>query len=209
MHLTCEQGAEDYSVLECRFWSHGFVALLGNNSLVSVTNYSEPRPRLLAPLPNGEVSSWTLIPPSDSSPAGAVEVLVALGKTIYVVDEADAEDRQLDAGPFKHVAVSPNGRSVSLYTEDGKVWIVSSDFQSRLGDYDSKVKTVPKDLMWVGNDAVALAWEDEVHLIGPNGEAAKYFYDGWICLMPDFDGIRLFTNDVCEFLQKVPGKSRS
>jgi hypothetical protein len=191
--------------VECRFWSHGFVALLGNNTLVSVSNYSEPRPRVLASLPNEPISSWALIPPSDSSPAGAVEVLVAIGKTIVVIDEADAEDRHLDAGPFKHVAVSPNGKSVSLYTEDGKVWVVSSDFQSRLGEYDSKVKTVPKDLMWVGNDAVALAWEDEVHLIGPHGEATKYFYDGWVCLIPDIDGIRLFTNDVCEFLQKVPG----
>lgn len=34
----------------------------------------------------------------------------------------------------------------------------------------------------------------------------RYFYDGWVHLLADIDGVRLITNDVCEFLQKVPGK---
>lgn len=33
----------------------------------------------------------------------------------------------------------------------------------------------------------------------------RYYYDDWIHLLPDVDGVRLLTNDVCEFLQKVPG----
>ena len=33
----------------------------------------------------------------------------------------------------------------------------------------------------------------------------RYYYDGWVHLLPDIDGIRIFTNDVCEFLQRVPG----
>jgi len=32
----------------------------------------------------------------------------------------------------------------------------------------------------------------------------RYFYDGWVHLIADYDGIRILTNDVCEFLQKVP-----
>jgi hypothetical protein len=93
---------------------------------------------------------------------------------------------------------------MALYTGDGKVWIISTDFQQRLGEYDSKVKTLAKDMQWCGNDAVALAWEDEVHLISTSGHATKYYYDGWVHLLPDCDGLRLFTNDVCEFLQRVP-----
>ena len=34
----------------------------------------------------------------------------------------------------------------------------------------------------------------------------RYYYDGWVHLLPDIDGVRIITNDVCEFLQKVPGK---
>lgn len=33
----------------------------------------------------------------------------------------------------------------------------------------------------------------------------RYYYDGWVHLVPDVDGIRIFTNEMCEFLQRVPG----
>ena len=34
----------------------------------------------------------------------------------------------------------------------------------------------------------------------------RYFYDGCVHLIADVDGVRIVTNDVCEFLQKVPGE---
>lgn len=190
-------------MVACRFWTAGFVALLGNNHLVAVSNYDEPRPKLLAVPPEEPVASWAIIPPAESL-SRSVEVLLAIGQSIFVVDATDCEDRGLDRGPFQHVSVSANGKFVALYTEDGKVWVVSSDFQNRLSEYDSKVKTIPRDMQWSGNNAVVLAWEDEVHLVGPSGSASKYFYDGWVQLIPDCDGMRIFTNDLCEFLQRVP-----
>ncbi|KAL8648415.1 MAG: hypothetical protein Q9226_006002 [Calogaya cf. arnoldii] len=196
-------GAEQLKVKACRFWSSGFVAILSNNHLVAVTHYIEPRPKLLAVPPEDEVHSWTVIPPVYTL-SRSVEVLLAIGQTIYVVDASETEDRVLPNGPFKHVSVSPNGLYVTLYTEDGMVWVITSDFQNKIGEYESKTKTPPKDVQWCGNDAVMLAWEDEVHLIGPKGASLRYYFDGWVHLLPDVDGVRLITNDVCEFLQKVP-----
>ncbi|KAI9878615.1 MAG: hypothetical protein M1830_000382 [Pleopsidium flavum] len=196
-------GAEEFGVKACRFWSSGFVAILSNNRLISVSSYNEPRPKLLAVPPEDRVHSWTLIPPAYTL-SRSVEVLLALGQSIYVVDTSESEDRMLQNGPFKHISVSPDGRYVTLYTEDGKVWVISSDFQNKLSEYDSKAKTLPKDVQWCGNSSVVLAWEDEVHMVGPNGAASKYFYDGWVHLIADVDGVRIITNDVCEFLQKVP-----
>ena len=170
--LTILQGAEEFGVQECRFWSSGFVARLSNNHLISVSNYDEPRPRLLATPPESNVYSWSLIPPA-SSLSRSVEVLLAIDHTIYVVDATEAEDRMLQNGPFKHVSVSPNGSFVALFTEDGKVWVISSDFQNKLSEYDSKAKTMPQDVQWCGNNSVVLAWEDEVHMVGPGGAAAK------------------------------------
>ncbi|KAL8944695.1 MAG: hypothetical protein Q9216_000263 [Gyalolechia sp. 2 TL-2023] len=195
-------GAEEYKVKACRFWPSGFVAILSNNHLVAVT-YHGGRPKLLATPPEDEVHSWAIIPPAYTL-SRSVEVLVAIGQTIYVVDSSDAEDRVLPNGPFKHISVSPNGLYVTLYTQDGMVWVITSDFQNKIGEYESKAKTPPKDVQWCGNDAVMLAWEDEVHLIGPNGASLRYYFDGWVHLLPDIDGVRLVTNDVCEFLQKVP-----
>ncbi|KAK3721544.1 Vacuolar protein sorting-associated protein 16 [Vermiconidia calcicola] len=196
--------AEEYGVTSCKFWSTGFVALLGNNKLVAVTRYDEPRPQALASAPVGEVISWTVIPPEHTS-SRSVEVLLAVDGTVHVVDAAECEDRGLQAGPFRHISVSPNGKFISLYTDDGEVWVISSDFQDRLSEYESKVKTPPKDLQWCGNNAIVLAWEDEIHLVGPNGAASKFDdYNSFVHLLPDIDGIRVLTNTVCEFLQKVP-----
>jgi hypothetical protein len=112
-----------------------------------------------------------------------VEVLLSIANTVHVVDAAESEDRLLDIGPFTHISVSPNGRFVALYTETGKAYVITSDFQNRLSEHNSKSKTPPKDVQWCGNDAVVIAWEDEVHVIGPNNAAAKYFYDGRVHLI--------------------------
>ncbi|KAH6680381.1 vacuolar protein-like protein sorting vps16 [Halenospora varia] len=196
-------GAEEYGVQACRFYGTGFVALLSNNHLISVARYEEPRPKLLAIPPEGEVHSWTLIPPAYTL-SRSVEVLMSIADTIHVVDATESEDRLLDIGPFTHISVSPNGKFVALYTESGKAYVITSDFQNRLSEHDSRSKIPPKDVQWCGNDAVVIAWEDEVHIIGPNNAAAKYFYDGRVHLIADHDGVRLITNDVCDFLQKVP-----
>jgi hypothetical protein len=199
-------GAEEHGVQSCKFWATGFAALLGDNTVVTVTRYDEPRPQVLAAPPPGEVVSWAVIAPEHTS-SRSVEVILAIDKTIYVTDAAECEDRQLEAGPFRHIGVSPNGKFIALYTDDGKVWVISSDFQDRFSEYNSKVRTPPRDLQWCGNNAVALAWEDEVHLVGPNGAATEYFYNSFVHLIPDVDGLRVVTNDVCEFIQKVPEAS--
>jgi hypothetical protein len=163
--------------VQYRFYSTGFVALLSNNHLISVPQYEEPRPKLLASAPEGEVHSWTLIPPAYTL-SRSVEVLLAINETIHVVDAMESEDRMLDIGPFTHISVSPNGKFVALYTGEGIAHVITSDFQNRLSEHDSKAKTLPKDVQWCGNDAVVIAWEDEVHVIGPSSSAAKYYYDG-------------------------------
>lgn len=199
-------GADEHGVVSCKFYGTGFVALLANNHLISVTSYTEPRPKLLALPPTEPIHSWSIVPPAYSL-SRSVEVILAIGGTLYVVDATEAEDRNFDAGPFRHISVSPRAEFLAFYTEDGKVWVVSGDWSEKLSEYDSKVKTVPKDMQWCGSNAVALAWEDEVHLIGPKSVATKFYYDTWVHLLPDVDGIRLLTNDVCEFIQKVPDEA--
>lgn len=195
--------AEEYGVRSCRFWNSGLGALLSNNQLVAVSNYEEPRPKMLARCPEGEVTSWSLIPPACTL-SRSVEVLLAIDKTVYLVDPTEAEDKLLQNGPFQHVSVSPTGRFISLYTSEGIVWVVSSDFQNKLSEYDSKAKVPPRTVDWCGDHAVILAWEDEIHIIGPNGAASRhYYYDGRVHVIPEFDGVRLVTNEACEFLHKV------
>ncbi|KAI1331314.1 vacuolar protein sorting-associated protein [Xylariaceae sp. FL0255] len=195
--------AEDFGVHSCRFYDHGMVALLTNNALISVSSYDEPRPKILTMPPEGEVHSWTIVPPAFTL-SRSVEVLLSINKTVYVVDATDCEDRFLDIGPFTHISVSPNGKFAALYTSTGKAHVITADFQDRLSEYDSRSQITPKYLQWCGNDAVVVAWEDEVNVVGPSSAVATFVYEGRVHVIADHDGVRLISNDVCDFIQKVP-----
>ncbi|GFP58908.1 probable vacuolar protein sorting-associated protein 16 homolog [Trichoderma asperellum] len=202
-HFSLGNGADNYGVESCRFYDNGLVALLGNNTLVTVSSYTEPRPKLLASVPAGEIHSWGIIAPNHTL-SRSVEVLLSIGSTVYVVDATDCEDRFLDVGPFSHISVSPNGGFVNLYGKNGKAHVISSDFQERLFEHNSNSNTPPKYVEWCGSDAI-IAWEDEVHVIGPGDESSSYIYDSTrVHVISEHDGARLITNDFCEFLERVP-----
>lgn len=174
-HFSLGQAAEDHGVESVRFYASGLVALLGNNTFVTVSSYTEPRPKVLASPPAGEIHSWAIVSPEHTL-SRSVEVLLSVGKTVYVVDATDSEDRLIDIGPFSHISVSPDGRFANLYGVDGRAHIISSDFQQRLFTHESDSKTPPQYVEWCGTEAL-IAWEDEVHIIGPGDLSSSYIYD--------------------------------
>jgi len=123
------------------------------------------------------------------------------------VDATEVLDQMLQNGPFVHISVSPNGKYVTLCSVEGKVWVIRSDFQEKLSEYDTGTggEELPRAVEWCGNDSVVLAWDEEVHMIGPRGSVLKHYYDNFVHLVPEIDGIRIITTEKCEFLQKVPG----
>ena len=164
-----------YSADVFRFYDSGMVALLGNNTLVTVTSYTEPRPRMLATPPSDEIYSWAIIPPENTL-SRSVEVLLSIQNTVFVVDASECEDRYLNVGPFSHISVSPDGRFVNLYSTGGKAHVVSSDLQEPIFEHESDSKTTPQYVEWCGSDAI-VAWEDEVHIIGAGDQSSSYIYD--------------------------------
>ncbi|KND89060.1 putative vacuolar protein sorting-associated protein 16 [Tolypocladium ophioglossoides CBS 100239] len=207
-NFSLGHGADNYGVESCRFYDNGMVALLGNNSLVTVSSYAEPRPKLLATAPEGEgeIHAWAIISP-DHTLSRSVEVLLSVGSTVFVVDATDCEDRFLDIGPFSHISVSPDGRYVNLYGKNGKAHVISGDFQDKLFEHHSDSQTPPQYVEWCGSDAI-IAWEDEVHIIGPGVQSSSYIYDSTrVHVISEYDGARLITNDFCEFLERVPSDS--
>ncbi|KAG9253776.1 vacuolar sorting protein [Emericellopsis atlantica] len=202
-HFSLGHGADNFGVESCRFYDNGMVALLGNNALISVSSYSEPRPKQLARSPEGQIHAWGIISP-DHTLSRSVEVLLSINSTVYVVDATECEDRFLDIGPFSHISVSPDGQFVNLYGKNGTAHIISSDFRERIFEHNSDSNTPPKYVEWCGSDAL-IAWEDEVHIIGPGEESSTYIYDSTrVHVISEYDGARLITNDFCEFLERVP-----
>ncbi|PHH63476.1 hypothetical protein CDD81_5757 [Ophiocordyceps australis] len=202
-NFSLGNGADVYGVVSCRFYNHGMVALLGNKSFVTVSSYLEPRPKLLASAPEGEIHSWTIVPPHHTL-SRSVEILLSIRSTIYILDATDCEDRLLDIGPFSHISVSPDGRHVTLFGSNGKAHVISSDFQDKLFEHDSNSQTPPRYVEWCGDDAL-IAWEDEVHIIGPGDQSTSFIYDSTrVHVISEYDGARLITNDFCEFLERIP-----
>ncbi|CAG8571415.1 7902_t:CDS:10, partial [Paraglomus occultum] len=202
--ISLGKEAETSSVIDCQIWGSGLVALTGDFKLVALTNFDEPRPRLMAdPGLNEPPHSWTVIPPQFTL-SRHVEVLLATGTTILAVDQIGAVDQLITQGPFTKMAVSPNGKFLALFTTDGRLLVFASDFSKNLTEFPTKSKIPPHQLVWCGTDSAVLYWDNIVLMIGPFGDFIKYSYDETIYLIPEVDGVRIISSDKCEFLQKVP-----
>ena len=120
--------------------------------------------------------SWAIIPP-DLTISRHVEVLMSVDSTVYSVDNLETTDQRLSRGPFTHLSPSPNGKSLALLTYSGTLWVVSTDFQRSLAEYDTR--QVPgaigevRQIQWCGNDAVLATWDSTVVLVGPFGDTLQ------------------------------------
>jgi hypothetical protein len=102
------------------------------------------------------------------------------------------------------MAVSPNGQLLSLFCKDGKLKVLSIDFQTKLAEIATTMTLPPLQMEWCGNDSVVLHWEDTVWVVGPAGDWIKYSYDGTVYLISEPDGLRIISSGGCDFLQRVP-----
>ncbi|KAI8887949.1 hypothetical protein K501DRAFT_174170 [Backusella circina FSU 941] len=177
--------------------------------LISITNFEEPQPKPMAEIKLEEpLQSWTVVPPQFTL-SRHVEVLIATGSTVLVVDSKEVTDQRLTQGPFTKMVVSPNGKFLALFTFDGRLWVVSTDFQKNLSEYSTKSKIPPQQLVWCGTDSVVLYWDKIVLMVGPFGDWIKYAYEDPIYLASEIDGVRIISNEKCELLQKVPSSTET
>ncbi|KAI0346441.1 vacuolar protein sorting-associated protein 16 [Trametopsis cervina] len=202
--------AAELGIIDARIHENGLVALTGTLSLLEVKGWEGGKPLTLA---NPGISqppyAWAVIPP-DLTVSRHVEVLLSVDATVYSVDNLESTDQRLSRGPFSHLAPSPNGKSLALLTSTGTLWVVSSDFQRSLADFDTTAAGPSADIRqveWCGNDAVLVTWDTMAMLVGPFGDTLQYFYTGPTFAVTEPDGIRVMGPDTCEFIQKVPVSS--
>ncbi|KAJ1679542.1 Vacuolar protein, partial [Spiromyces aspiralis] len=219
--FTLGDEARERGIIDCKFWNNGLVAMMSNYQLITVDNFREPKPHNLAEYSFDESPrSWAIIPPHLTL-SHHVEVLLSIKSTILVVDAF------LNQGPFSHIAVSPNGRLVALCTETGLIQVISSNFERSFSE--STPLTTPPDSAvcsycgqdWdvsenrnvipirCGTDAVVASYDNFAVLVGPFGDILSFEYDSKIYLVQEMDGVRVFTKDLHDFLQKVPESTRN
>eukprot|EP00911_Craspedida_sp_UC1_P002587 UC1_evm5s1915 len=219
------QAARDYGIAGVEFTAdgRGMAVLTNDNRIFSVSSFANPRPRHLHDVPGvggggaggldeegggaGGVTAFTIL----SNDRG-VEVLVAANEKLFVIDANDAWPVLSDAQLITYVSltVSPNGRLVAMFTSDGKISVVSSDFQANKMEFDFETRVPPRQLEWCGQDSVVAYWDqlgqgtDTLVMVGPGGKCKSYSYMSRVVLRQEVDGLRIVGQESHEFLQVVP-----
>eukprot|EP01112_Ceratiomyxa_fruticulosa_P007909 TRINITY_DN2060_c0_g1_i1.p1 TRINITY_DN2060_c0_g1~~TRINITY_DN2060_c0_g1_i1.p1 ORF type:complete len:827 (+),score=180.52 TRINITY_DN2060_c0_g1_i1:187-2667(+) len=195
---------KEQGVLDIQVWSSGLVALTHNLQLFAVTSLEDPRPRALAdPGLENPPTSWVAVDPLYTISHSVEVFLATTSGTILAVDHEGVKDQLLSQGPFKKMAVSPTGKLLACFTENGDLWVSLSDFSKDLYQFPTKSKVPPKQMVWCGSDAVVLYW-DKILLMITSGDWMKFTYEDPVYLIGEVDGTRIISNSLCEFLQRVP-----
>ncbi|KAG5651836.1 hypothetical protein H0H81_007242 [Sphagnurus paluster] len=195
--------AAERGIIDARIQENGLVAITGSLTLLEIKGWeglSEP------PL------VWSVIPP-DVNISRHVEVLLSVDSTILSVDNLEVVDQRISRGPFTHISPSPNGKSLALLTFSGTLWVVSTDFQRSMAEFETT--TVPgavgpiRQVEWCGNDAILVTWDSLVLLVGPFGDTLTFPHSGPTFAVTEPDGVRVIGPEVCDMIQKVPASSLS
>lgn len=149
----------------------------------------------------------SIIPP-EVSLNRRVEVILATAQgSIVVVDAQSAQDQLLTSGPFSRMCVSPTGSLIACFNASGTLHVLSTDFTKNLSEFGTGSRKAPTDLVWCGEDSVVLYWDNLLLMVGPYGDFVKYTYESALALVPECDGVRIVSNELCEFLSRVPSST--
>jgi hypothetical protein len=153
-------------------------------------------------------TSMTVIAPQYNVSNTPEVLLATTTRSIVVVDNKEAQDQELDLGPFAKMAVSPSGGTVACFNDEGTLYIVSTDFQKNLSKFSTASKVPPRAIVWCGEDAVVLYWDKILLMVNTFGDFVKYTYDGNLLLVTECDGVRIITERVRIFTCFLPLRGR-
>ncbi|KAL9655445.1 hypothetical protein ABK040_016858 [Willaertia magna] len=213
---------KNVGILKVKHWENGLAILTKDFTVHVVADLNSPSCEEFAPLnvpkeydDEKEIGMCVLTP--QVSAHGDLEIIVSVPQhsSIFIVTEKQCLDVALENGPFPKIAPSPSGDAIATFNESGCLWVVKSDFTENHAEFDTQSKNPPSQIAWCGEDSVCLYWEpDQINnregnvslllMIGPNGDYSTFTYDSPIHLVTENDGVRVITNDTCEFLQRVP-----
>ncbi|KAJ6252243.1 vacuolar protein sorting vps16 [Anaeramoeba flamelloides] len=193
------------SVYLCKIWGTGVAILNQAGDILVADLFKEKSPALYTTLSSDQEIYDMDIIPAQFSNSREPEVLLSTsdGELLICID---LEKQSLQAvGTVVKLSLSPSGKILAYFTQGGKLVVTTLTHDKILLQFETK-SPCPTKLVWCGTDSILCYWEKKnlLLMIGPNDTFVRYSYGDSICLIPEIDGIRIISNDACEFLSRVP-----
>lgn len=111
------------------------------------------------------------------------------------------------------MSVSFNHRFLALYTNNGIVWMGTSNLEKKYCEFRTNQTEKPKQIEWILDsenysrpdaDAIVIAYPSLLLIVTVAGDSNMYSYDSVPFLIPEMDCVRILSNNEHEMLQKVP-----
>uniref|UniRef100_A0A4X1SH11 Vacuolar protein sorting-associated protein 16 homolog n=1 Tax=Sus scrofa TaxID=9823 RepID=A0A4X1SH11_PIG len=141
-------------------------------------------------------------------------ILLAVGPDLYLLDHATCSPVTLPGlapgvSSFLQMAVSFTSRHLALFTDTGYIWMGTASFKEKLCEFNCNIRAPPKQMVWCSRPrskerAVVVAWERRLMVVGDTPESIQFVLDEDSYLVPELDGVRIFSRTTHEFLHEVP-----
>ncbi|XP_054846480.1 vacuolar protein sorting-associated protein 16 homolog [Eublepharis macularius] len=189
----------------------GVAILTGANRFILATNVDDLKLRRMPEVPGLQKppSCWAVL-----CQDRVTVILLASGQDLLLLDNTSCSLVTLPgmnphAGSYLRMAVSFNYRYLSLFTDTGYVWMGMSHLKEKLYDFTCNLRTPPKQMVWCTRPrskqrAVVLAWDRLLLVAGNAQKGIEYHLDEDSYLVPELDGVRIFSSSTHEFLHEIP-----
>ncbi|KAL5285414.1 VPS16 family protein [Megaselia abdita] len=193
----------------------GLAVMTRNFRLFLVNNINDQKTRQFPEIPKSPIdpSCWNIVAEERNS-----FCLIARETNVYTLNQGQSVcglTTNLLEKPFQSfefISVSHNQKLISLYTNNGLVWIGTADMKTKYCEFDTgRDKERPRQVEWIPDselngqsEAIAITYNSLLLILNIKGDTTAFSYDPVIQLVPEIDGVRIITNSSHEMLQKVP-----
>ncbi|KYO29943.1 vacuolar sorting-associated protein 16-like protein [Alligator mississippiensis] len=206
-------------VLEARVfhteYGTGVAILTGAHRFSLATNIDDLKLRRMHDMPSLQKppSCWAVL-----FQDRVTVILLATGQELYLLDNTSCNAMtppglSPQAGAYLQMAVSFNYRYVALYTDTGYIWMGTATFKEKLGEFSCDIRAPPREMVWCARPrskqrAVVVAWDRRLMVAGNTEECIQFVLDEDSYLVPELDGVRIFSRTSHEFLHEIPEASQ-
>lgn len=111
---------------------------------------------------------------------------------------------------IEKICVSLNSVHIAFCTDNGHIWMGSSNLRTKYCEFDTNRGKPPLDLQWCldgtnsSNAVLLLTYPNLLMIINKDGEFHPCTYEATVHLIPEIDCVRVLNNSYHEMIQKVP-----